>query len=106
MTNDLILERLERLEEKIDRLSASQEQLITFVRSYENLSDLGRDLSPLDGPRRQVAHRRTGGSGDRRFKSRISWLSSKGSSSVSGILPGPWSSWRTSSTGGMTWSPC
>jgi uncharacterized protein YjgD (DUF1641 family) len=50
MTNDLILERLERLEEKIDRLSASQDQLSPFVRSYENLSDLGRDLSLLMGP--------------------------------------------------------
>jgi uncharacterized protein YjgD (DUF1641 family) len=50
MTNDLILERLERLEEKIDRVSASQDQLSPFVRSYENLSDLGRDLSLLMGP--------------------------------------------------------
>jgi uncharacterized protein YjgD (DUF1641 family) len=50
MTNDLILERLERLEEKIDRLSASQEQLSPFVKSYESLSDLGRDLSLLTGP--------------------------------------------------------
>lgn len=50
MTNDLILERLERLEEKIDRLSASQDQLSPFVRSYENLSDLGRDLSLLMEP--------------------------------------------------------
>ena len=50
MTNDLILERLERLEDKIDRLSASQDQLSPFVRSYENLSDLGRDLSLLMGP--------------------------------------------------------
>jgi uncharacterized protein YjgD (DUF1641 family) len=50
MTNDLILERLERLEEKIDRLSASQEQLSPFVKSFESLSDLGRDLSLLTGP--------------------------------------------------------
>jgi uncharacterized protein YjgD (DUF1641 family) len=50
MTNDLILERLERLEEKIDRLSASQDQLSPFVKSYESLSDLGRDLSLLTGP--------------------------------------------------------
>jgi uncharacterized protein YjgD (DUF1641 family) len=50
MTNDLILERLERLEGKIDRLSASQDQLSPFVRSYENLSDLGRDLSLLMEP--------------------------------------------------------
>ena len=50
MTNDLILERLERLEEKIDRLSASQEKLSPLIRSFENLSDLGRDLSLLMGP--------------------------------------------------------
>ena len=50
MTDDLILERLERLEEKIDRLSASQEKLSPFVKSYESLSDLGRDLSLLTGP--------------------------------------------------------
>jgi len=50
MTNDLILERLERLEEKIDRLSASQDRLSPFVKSYESLSDLGRDLSLLTGP--------------------------------------------------------
>ena len=50
MTNDLILERLERLEGKIDRVSASQEQLSPFLKSYENLSDLGRDLSLLMGP--------------------------------------------------------
>ena len=50
MTNDLILERLTRLEEKLDRVTAFQEQLSPFIRSYENLSDLGRDLSLLMGP--------------------------------------------------------
>ncbi len=50
MTNDPVIERLARLEEKLDRLAACQEQLSPFVRSYENLSDLGRDLSLLMGP--------------------------------------------------------
>jgi uncharacterized protein YjgD (DUF1641 family) len=50
MTNDLIVEHLARLEEKIDRVTAFQEQLSPFIRSYENLSDLGRDLSLLTGP--------------------------------------------------------
>jgi uncharacterized protein YjgD (DUF1641 family) len=50
MSNDLVIERLARLEEKLDRLTASQEQLSPFIRSYENLSNLGRDLSLLMGP--------------------------------------------------------
>jgi uncharacterized protein YjgD (DUF1641 family) len=50
MSKDPILERLVRLEEKLDRLTAGQEQLSPFIRSYENLSDLGRDLSLLMGP--------------------------------------------------------
>ncbi|HZK13584.1 MAG TPA: hypothetical protein VFC55_03650, partial [Desulfobaccales bacterium] len=49
-TDDQILERLERLEEKLDRLTAGQEQLSPFIRSYDNLTDLGRDLSLLMGP--------------------------------------------------------
>jgi uncharacterized protein YjgD (DUF1641 family) len=49
-TDDQILERLGRLEEKLDRLSAGQEQLSPFLRSYENLSDLGRELSLLMDP--------------------------------------------------------
>jgi len=49
-TDEQILERLERLEEKIDRLTAAQEQLSPFIRSYENLTDLGRDVSLLVGP--------------------------------------------------------
>jgi uncharacterized protein YjgD (DUF1641 family) len=49
-TDDQILERLERLEEKLDRLTAGQEQLSPFIRSYENLTDLGRELSLLMGP--------------------------------------------------------
>jgi uncharacterized protein YjgD (DUF1641 family) len=50
MTNDLLMERLDRLEEKLDRLTAFQEQLSPFIRSYESLSDLGRELSLLTGP--------------------------------------------------------
>ncbi|MFZ5448908.1 MAG: DUF1641 domain-containing protein [Thermodesulfobacteriota bacterium] len=50
MTNDLILERLDRLEAKLDRAAAFQEQLAPFIKSYESLSDLGRDLSILTGP--------------------------------------------------------
>ena len=49
-TDDQILERLARLEDKLDRLTAGQEQLSPFLRSYENLSDLGRELSLLMGP--------------------------------------------------------
>ena len=44
-TDDQILERLARLEEKLDRLTAGQEQLSPVIRSYDNLTDLGRDLS-------------------------------------------------------------
>jgi len=49
-TDDQILERLARLEEKLDRLAAAQEQLSPVIRSYENLTDLGRDISLLVGP--------------------------------------------------------
>ena len=50
ITDDQILERLARLEEKLDRLTAAQEQLSPVIRSYDNLTDLGRDLSLLMGP--------------------------------------------------------
>lgn len=49
-TDDQILERLARLEEKLDRLTAAQEQLSPVIRSFDNLTDLGRDLSLLMGP--------------------------------------------------------
>jgi len=49
-TDDQILERLARLEEKLDRLAAAQEQLSPVIRSFDNLTDLGRDLSLLMGP--------------------------------------------------------
>jgi uncharacterized protein YjgD (DUF1641 family) len=48
--DEQILERLARLEEKLDRLAAAQEQLSPVIRSYDNLTDLGRDLSLLLGP--------------------------------------------------------
>jgi uncharacterized protein YjgD (DUF1641 family) len=48
--DDQILERLARLEEKLDRLAAAQEQLSPVIRSYENLTDLGRDVSLLVAP--------------------------------------------------------
>jgi uncharacterized protein YjgD (DUF1641 family) len=49
-TDDQILERLARLEEKLDRLTAAQEQLSPVISSFDNLTDLGRDLSLLMGP--------------------------------------------------------
>ena len=49
-TDDQILERLARLEEKLDRLTAGQERLSPVIRSYDSLTDLGRDLSLLMGP--------------------------------------------------------
>ena len=49
-TDDQILERLARLEEKLDRLTAGQEQLSPFIKSHESLADLGRDVSLLVGP--------------------------------------------------------
>lgn len=49
-TDDQILERLARLEEKLDRLTAGQEQLSPFIKSHDSLADLGRDVSLLVGP--------------------------------------------------------
>jgi len=49
-TDELILERLARIEEKLDRVAAMEAQLGTFTRSFENLHDLGRDVSLLVGP--------------------------------------------------------
>jgi hypothetical protein len=48
--DDQILERLARIEEKLDRVAAMEAQLGTFTRSFENLHDLGRDVSLLVGP--------------------------------------------------------
>jgi len=49
-TDDQILERLARIEEKLDRVAAMETQLGSFTRSFENLQDLGRDVSLLVGP--------------------------------------------------------
>ncbi len=48
--DDQILERLARIEEKLDRVAAMETQLGSFTRSFENLHDLGRDVSLLVGP--------------------------------------------------------
>lgn len=45
-----ILERLARMEEKLDRVTDFEEQWRNFGRSWESLSDLGRDLSLVMGP--------------------------------------------------------
>jgi len=45
-----ILERLERIEAKLDRLTALEGQMEFVSRNWENLSDLGRDLSLLMYP--------------------------------------------------------
>ncbi|MBM4275862.1 MAG: DUF1641 domain-containing protein [Deltaproteobacteria bacterium] len=51
MSNDeLILERLARIEEKLERVSAMEEQLGAFANSWDSLRDLGRDLSLLMDP--------------------------------------------------------
>jgi uncharacterized protein YjgD (DUF1641 family) len=51
MTNEeLLLERLERIEEKLAGVARLEEQLAAFNRPFENLSDLGRDLSLLMDP--------------------------------------------------------
>ena len=48
--DEQILERLAKIEEKLDRVSAFEEQLGNFGRAWESLSDLRRDLSLLMGP--------------------------------------------------------
>jgi len=45
-----ILARLARLEEKIDRFSTAADQLKNFTNVFENLQDLGRDVSLLSHP--------------------------------------------------------
>ena len=49
-TDELILERLARIEEKLAGVQRVEEQLAAFNRPFENLSDLGRDLSLLMDP--------------------------------------------------------
>jgi uncharacterized protein YjgD (DUF1641 family) len=51
MNNDeKILERLARIEERLEGVSRLETQLAAFSRPFENLSDLGRDLSLLMEP--------------------------------------------------------
>ncbi len=51
MTNEeMVLERLGRIEERLAGLDRLEEQLAAFNRPFENLSDLGRDLSLLMDP--------------------------------------------------------
>jgi len=50
MNNGELLERLARIEEKLDGIARVEKQLEVFNRPFENLSDLGRDLSILMDP--------------------------------------------------------
>jgi uncharacterized protein YjgD (DUF1641 family) len=47
---DLILERLARIEEKLDRVAALEKRLDDFARPWDSIADLGRDLSLLMSP--------------------------------------------------------
>jgi hypothetical protein len=48
--NEQILERLARIEEKLDRASAMEERLGSFTNFCESLGDMGKDLSLLMDP--------------------------------------------------------
>jgi uncharacterized protein YjgD (DUF1641 family) len=51
MTNEeLLLERLARIEDKLEGVARVEEQLAAFTVPWENLQDLGRDLSLLMDP--------------------------------------------------------
>ena len=47
---DLILERLASIEEKLDRVAAVEKRLDDFARPWDSIADLGRDLSLLTSP--------------------------------------------------------
>ena len=47
---DILLERLANIEEKLGGVSRLEKQLASFISSWESLSDLGRDLSNLMEP--------------------------------------------------------
>ena len=47
---ELILERLAKIEAKLDRLEALEERLEEFARPWDSVADLGRDASLLVGP--------------------------------------------------------
>ena len=50
MNNGELLERLARIEAKLEGVARVEKQLEAFNRPFENLSDLGRDLSILMDP--------------------------------------------------------
>ncbi len=51
MTNEeLLLERLARIEEKLEGVDRVEKQLEVFAKPWENLTDLGKDLSILMDP--------------------------------------------------------
>ena len=50
MNDGELLERLARIEEKLEGVARVEKQLEVFNRPFENLSDLGRDLSILMDP--------------------------------------------------------
>ena len=51
MTNEeLILERLARIEQRLEGVARVEKQMAAFAGPWENLSDLGRDLSLLMDP--------------------------------------------------------
>jgi uncharacterized protein YjgD (DUF1641 family) len=51
MTNEeLILEKLARIEARLDGVDRVEQQLQTFVAPWENVTDLGRDLALLTDP--------------------------------------------------------
>jgi hypothetical protein len=51
MSNEeLLLERLARIEERLEAVDRIEKQLEVFARPWENLSDLGKDLSILMNP--------------------------------------------------------
>jgi uncharacterized protein YjgD (DUF1641 family) len=51
MTNEeLILERLDRIEARLEGVARVEQQMAAFAGPWENLSDLGRDLSLLVDP--------------------------------------------------------
>jgi len=47
---DLVLERLARIEERLDGVARVEKQLAVFAGPWENLTDLGKDLSLLMDP--------------------------------------------------------
>ena len=51
MTNEeLLLERLARIEERLEGVGRVEKQLEVFSRPWETLTDLGKDLSILMDP--------------------------------------------------------